>query len=129
MARIKIKNQTTIDQMKLMHDGGIKPKDIANVFNIHVSTYQNIKRAGWEFVAYRNMVNNQMKSWILKNQKAQLVKDRTTSTLPPEIDKIVKESNGSSQDTTVGSVGKLIEQISELTKNISKLNSFYGSKK
>ena len=127
--RIKIKNQTTINHIKLMHDGGMKAKEIAAIYNISTATYSNIKRTGWDYVAYKKLVTKQMKSWKLKSQKAQLVKDRATSTLPPEIDKIVKESNGSSQNTTVGSVSKLIEQISELTKSISKLNSFYGSKK
>ena len=122
MARIKIKNQETIDQMKLMYDGGIRAKDIANVFNIHASTYQNVKRAGWEFVAYRNMVNNQMKSWTLKNKKAELVednKDRATST-PPAL-------NGEFQDTIVV-IDKLTKQIVELTNTIDNLNSFYRSK-
>lgn len=122
MAKIKIKNQTTIDQMKLMHDGGIKPKDIANVFNIHISTYQNVKRAGWEFVNYRNMVNNQMKTWTLKNKKAELIednKDRATSTPPT--------SNGDLQNTIVV-INKLTKQIVELTNTIDTLNSFYRSK-
>ena len=122
MAKIKIKNQTTIDQMKLMHDGGIKPKDIANVFNIHISTYQNVKRAGWEFVNYRNMVNNQMKTWTLKNKKAELIednKDRATSTPPT--------SNGDLQNTIVV-INKLTKQIVELTNTIDNLNSFYRSK-
>lgn len=79
MALVKIKSQTMITGMKLMHNAGIKACKIAEVHNISSATYQNVRKSGWNLGEYKKLVNGQMRSWKVKRDSATTVKPKEVS--------------------------------------------------
>ena len=71
-------NTDVIKNVKRWVEGGAKDKLIANAFNFSVATVQNIKKTGFNYDNYRDLVNKQLDNWSTRYGNRKTAKTYTT---------------------------------------------------
>ena len=64
---------STLKQIKLLFEAGAKQKLIANAFGVSISTIQNAKRCNFNYTAYKEFVDGQVKRWKLNRTKSNAI--------------------------------------------------------
>ena len=54
-----------INGIRQMFNAGTKQKYIAKAYNVSVATIQNVKKTGFDYNNYNNLVNKQLNKWKL----------------------------------------------------------------
>ena len=69
-----------INGIERMFKAGTKQKYIALAYNISVATVQNVKKTGFNYDNYNNLVNSQLSKWKLNksNNTVKATKDNKT---------------------------------------------------
>ena len=69
-----------INGIEQMFKAGTKQKYIALAYNISVATVQNVKKTGFNYDNYNNLVNSQLSKWKLNksNNTVKATKDNKT---------------------------------------------------
>ena len=62
-----------INGIKQMFNAGTKQKYIAKAYNVSVATIQNVRKTGFDYNNYNNLVNRQLNKWKL-NKSNNIVK-------------------------------------------------------
>ena len=62
-----------INGIRQMFNAGTKQKYIAKAFNVSVATIQNVRKTGFNYNNYNNLVNRQLNKWKL-NKSNNIVK-------------------------------------------------------
>ena len=101
-----------INGIERMFKAGTKQKYIALAYNISVATVQNVKKTGFNYDNYNNLVNSQLSKWKLNksNNTVKATKNNVTLT--------EAEVNYITQDTKVDF---MIERIARLETNLNWL--------
>ena len=70
-----------INGVKQMIEAGAKQKYIAKAFNVSVATIQNVKKTGFNYNSYNNLVSRQLNRWKLNksNNTIKATKDNRAS--------------------------------------------------
>ena len=70
-----------INGVKQMIEAGAKQKYIAKAFNVSIATIQNVKKTGFNYNSYNNLVSRQLNRWKLNksNNIIKATKDNKTS--------------------------------------------------
>ena len=66
-----------INGIRQMFNAGTKQKYIAKAYNVSVATIQNVKKTGFDYDSYNNLVNKQLNKWKLNksNNTVKATKD------------------------------------------------------
>jgi len=69
-----------INGIKQMFNAGTKQKYIAKAYNVSLATIQNVKKTGFDYDSYNNLVNKQLNRWKLNrsNNTVFVSKDNKT---------------------------------------------------
>ena len=70
-----------INGIKQMFNAGTKQKYIAKAYNVSLATIQNVRKTGFNYNNYNNLVNRQLNKWKLNksNNTIKAIKDNKTS--------------------------------------------------
>ena len=101
-----------INGIRQMFNAGTKQKYIAKAFNVSVATIQNVRKTGFDYNNYNNLVNKQLNKWKL-NKSNNTVKATKDSKAFVDVQSIT-------QDTKVDF---MIERIARLETNLNWLVS------
>ena len=103
---------TVINGIERMFKAGTKQKYIAKAYNISVATVQNVKKTGFNYENYNNLVDKQLNKWKLNKTDNTLKATKNNVTLTEA------EVNYITQDTKVDF---MIERIARLETNLNWL--------
>ena len=103
-----------INGIERMFKAGTKQKYIAKAYNISVATVQNVKKTGFNYENYNNLVDKQLNKWKLNKTDNTLKATKNNVTLTEA------EVNYITQDTKVDF---MIERIARLETNLNWLVS------
>ena len=101
-----------INGIRQMSNAGTKQKYIAKAYNISVATVQNVKKTGFNYENYNNLVDKQLNKWKLNKTDNTLKATKNNVTLTEA------EVNYITQDTKVDF---MIERIARLETNLNWL--------
>ena len=101
-----------INGIERMFKAGTKQKYIAKAYNISVATVQNVKKTGFNYENYNNLVDKQLNKWKLNKTDNTLKATKNNVTLTEA------EVNYITQDTKVDF---MIERIARLETNLNWL--------
>ena len=101
-----------INGIERMFNAGTKQKYIAKAYNISVATVQNVKKTGFNYENYNNLVDKQLNKWKLNKTDNTLKATKNNVTLTEA------EVNYITQDTKVDF---MIERIARLETNLNWL--------
>ena len=101
-----------INGIEQMFKAGTKQKYIAKAYNISVATVQNVKKTGFNYENYNNLVDKQLNKWKLNKTDNTLKATKNNVTLTEA------EVNYITQDTKVDF---MIERIARLETNLNWL--------
>ena len=105
--------------MKSMYRAGAKANYIANAFGVSSATYQNVKKTGWNYNAYRTLVTNQIEYWMDKLEKKNKKENVKTSKIPVPFNKPTTSNNGAVYEM----MDVMNKRIMEVQYNITSLTN------
>ncbi len=108
-----------IKSMKSMYRAGAKANYIANAFGVSSATYQNVKKTGWNYNAYRTLVTNQIEYWMDKLEKKNKKENVKTSKIPVPFNKPTTSNNGAVYEM----MDVMNKRIMEVQYNITSLTN------
>ena len=74
-----------INGVKQMIEAGAKQKYIAKAFNVSVATIQNVKKTGFNYNSYNNLVSRQLNRWKLNKSIGLFIEGEYTKFWDSEI--------------------------------------------
>lgn len=79
-----------INGIRQMFNAGTKQKYIAKAFNVSVATIQNVRKTGFNYNNYNNLVNRQLNKWKL-NKSNNIVKATKDSEVFVDVQSITQD--------------------------------------
>jgi len=79
-----------INGIRQMFNAGTKQKYIAKAFNVSVATIQNVRKTGFDYNNYNNLVNRQLNKWKL-NKSNNIVKATKDSEVFVDVQSITQD--------------------------------------
>ncbi len=101
-----------INGIKQMFNAGTKQKYIAKAYNVSVATIQNVKKTGFDYDSYNNLVNKQLNRWKLNKSNNTVKATKNNETLT------TTEINYITQDAKTDFI---LEKIAKLESNTNWL--------
>ena len=120
MAKLSRITEPIIEAMKKMHEAGAKSKYIARAFDVSTSTYQNVKKTGWNYTAYRGLISSQFKGWKDKSGMEPITTTTTKTRGRPR--KVTTDMTMQTSNLSNGPLTRYNNIVVMLTELDSKVN-------
>ena len=127
----KVTEQVVVS-VKALTEAGVKISQIANTFNVSTCTISNIKKSGYNYVAYKSLTNKQFGKWRRHSlrQKSKPSKSIKSYTNKPvndplaEIVEVARPNNGkmTTRRTIVERLNRIEFNLNDVNKQLINLN-------